>query len=64
MIATTFGLPLIVVLLSCCSSLGCYEEAIQHCLQTGSRSQEVLCLLGFCYGKLGESSEALKGAKN
>lgn len=41
-------------------SLGCYEEAIQHCLQTGSRTQDVLCLLGFCYGKLGEYSEALK----
>lgn len=42
------------------SSLGCYEEAIQLCLQTGLRTRDVLCLLGFCYGKLGESSEALK----
>ncbi|KAL1416392.1 hypothetical protein MTO96_028019 [Rhipicephalus appendiculatus] len=40
--------------------LRCYEEAIQLCQQTGSRSKDVLCILGFCYGKLGESSEALK----
>ncbi|KAL3220054.1 hypothetical protein MRX96_030128 [Rhipicephalus microplus] len=41
-------------------TLGCYEEAIQLCLQTGSHSWDVLCILGLCYGKLGESSEALK----
>ncbi|XP_077514565.1 tetratricopeptide repeat protein 37 isoform X2 [Amblyomma americanum] len=40
--------------------LGCYEEAIQLCLQTESRSPDVLRLLGFCYGKLGELAEALK----